>query len=47
MMKLVGNKSTTLCKLEGFNHGNMPEPAFPLLINEVEKIRKEIVEKKL
>lgn len=45
MMKLVGNKTTTLCKLEGFNHGNMPEPAFPLLINEVDKTRKRLLEK--
>ncbi len=46
MMKLVGNKTTTLCKLEGFNHGNMPEPAFPLLINEVNRISKEILDRK-
>ncbi|POY40350.1 lipase [Flavobacterium alvei] len=46
MMKLVGNKTTTLCKLEGFNHGNMPEPAFPLLINEVNRISKETLDRK-
>jgi acetyl esterase/lipase len=35
MMKLNGNKTTTLYKLEGFDHGGMPEPAFPLLLKEV------------
>lgn len=42
MMKLTGNTHTTLYELQGFNHGNMPEPAFPLLLKEVEKRSKEI-----
>jgi acetyl esterase/lipase len=46
MMKLAGHKRTTLYKLEGFNHGSMVEPAFPLLIKEVNAIKKEILEKK-
>ena len=46
MMKLAGHKRTTLYKLEGFNHGTMVEPAFPLLIKEVNTITKEIFEKK-
>ena len=46
MMKLAGHKRTTLYKLEGFNHGSMVEPAFPLLIKEVEVIKKEILERK-
>ena len=46
MMKLAGHKRTTLYKLEGFNHGSMVEPAFPLLIKEVEAIKKEILERK-
>ena len=46
MMKLAGHKRTTLYKLEGFDHGGMPEPAFPLLINEVNAIKKEILERK-
>lgn len=41
MMKLAGHIQTTLYELQGFNHGNMPEPAFPLLIREVEKFVKE------
>jgi len=32
MMKLVGHPDTELYELQGFNHGNMPEPAHPLLI---------------
>ncbi|AXY76009.1 alpha/beta hydrolase [Paraflavitalea soli] len=35
MMKLAGNKDTRLYELDGFGHGNMPEGAFPLLLNEV------------
>jgi len=46
MMKLAGHKRTTLYKLEGFNHGSMVEPAFPLLIKEVNAIKKEILERK-
>lgn len=46
MMKLAGNKHTTLYELQGFDHGNMPEPAFPLLLKEVGDITKEKAEKK-
>jgi acetyl esterase/lipase len=46
MMKLSGHKRTSLFKLEGFNHGNMVEPAFPLLIKEVTTLKKEILERK-
>jgi acetyl esterase/lipase len=45
MMKLNGHTRTTLYELQGFNHGGMAEPAFPLLIKEVNKISKEISEK--
>jgi acetyl esterase/lipase len=45
MMKLVGNKQTTLYELEGFDHTGMVEPAFPLLIKEVKAISKTILEK--
>jgi acetyl esterase/lipase len=45
MMKLAGHKRTTIYKLEGFNHGSMAEPAFPLLIKEVNAIKKEILER--
>jgi len=40
MMKLVGHKQTQLFELDGYGHG-MTEPAFPLLINEVNRILKE------
>lgn len=44
MMKLTGNKGTTLYELQGFNHGGMREPAFPLLIKEVDTISKGLME---
>jgi acetyl esterase/lipase len=39
MMKVVGHKDTRLFELDGYGHG-MTEPAFPLLLNEVERITK-------
>lgn len=38
MMKLAGHKDTKLYELEGFDHGGMAEPAFPLLLKEVRRI---------
>ena len=43
MMKLNGHKRTTLYELQGFDHGGMAEPAFPLLLKEVATITKEIL----
>ncbi len=37
MMKIVGHKDTKLYELDGYGHG-MTEPAFPLLIKEVNRI---------
>lgn len=37
MLKLVGNPDVTLHEIEGFDHGRMPEPAFPLLLQFVQK----------
>lgn len=45
MMKLVGHQRTRLYELDGFDHGAMAQPAFPLLLNEVAAITKEISEK--
>jgi len=45
MMKLAGHKRTRLYELQGFDHGGMSEPAYPLLIKEVAAISKEISEK--
>ncbi len=42
MMKLAGHKRTTLYELQGFDHGGMAEPAFPLLLKEVAAVSKEI-----
>ena len=32
MMKVAGHEHTTLHELDGFNHGQMAQPAFPLLL---------------
>jgi acetyl esterase/lipase len=32
MMKVAGHPDTTLYELDGFNHGQMAVPAFPLLV---------------
>lgn len=45
MMKLVGHKQTQLFEIDGYGHG-MTEPAFPLLVNEVNRILKEKQSKK-
>jgi acetyl esterase/lipase len=45
MMKLAGHKQTVLYELEGYDHGGMAEPAFPLLLREVAAITKEILKK--
>ena len=42
MMKIAGHKQTRLIELGGYGH-NMTEPAFPLLLNEINRI---IAEKK-
>ncbi|WP_069660608.1 alpha/beta hydrolase [Arcticibacter eurypsychrophilus] len=42
MMKLVGHKRTRLYELQGFDHGGMAQPAFPLLLKEVASLTKEI-----
>ena len=46
MMKLNGHTKTTLYELQGYDHGGMAEPAFPLLLKEVAAVTKEILEKK-
>ncbi|MFY1047083.1 alpha/beta hydrolase [Chryseobacterium sp. GP-SGM7] len=40
MMKLKGHKQTTLYELQGFDHGGMAVPAFPLLLNEIKRVEK-------
>ena len=31
MLRLVGHKDVTIYEMQGYHHGNMPEPAFHLL----------------
>lgn len=45
MMKLAGHQRTRLYELDGFDHGAMAVPAFPLLLKEVASITKEVLEK--
>ncbi len=40
MMKLAGHNKLLLYELQGFDHGGMAEPAFPLLLKEVKRIEK-------
>lgn len=40
MMKLKGHTQTVLYELDGFDHGGMAHPAFPLLLNEIRRIEK-------
>ncbi|MDF1861023.1 MAG: carboxylesterase family protein [Verrucomicrobiales bacterium] len=40
MMQEVGHPDTTLAELEGYDHGAMPEPAFPLLLSFMKRISK-------
>lgn len=46
MMKEVGNEKTELYELEGFNHGEMAQPAFPLLIRKVKEMTDKIQKNK-
>ncbi|MGV3502786.1 MAG: alpha/beta hydrolase [Adhaeribacter sp.] len=46
MMKLAGHTRTKLYVLEGFDHGGMAEPAFPLLLKEIAALSKEKAAKK-
>jgi acetyl esterase/lipase len=39
-MKLAGHNQTRLYELQGYDHGGMAEPAFPLLLKEVRTISK-------
>ncbi len=41
MMKLAGNSTTKLYELQGFDHGGMAAPAFPLLLREISGIIKD------
>lgn len=45
MMKLAGHQRTRLFQLQGYDHGGMAEPAFPLLLKEVATRLKELIGK--
>lgn len=40
MLQLVGHLNAELLELQGFDHGQMAEPAFPLLLRFVEELEK-------
>ncbi|RZK78276.1 MAG: alpha/beta hydrolase [Pedobacter sp.] len=46
MMKLNGNKTTRLFELQGFDHGGMAQPAFPLLVKEINRLKAVILAQK-
>ena len=45
MMKVAGHKQTRLLELDGYGH-DMTEPAFPLILKEVQRIKEESENKK-
>ncbi len=44
MMKIAGHDNVEIYELDGNNHGQMMYPAFPLLLREVKKLTKEILD---
>ncbi|MCA9122481.1 MAG: alpha/beta hydrolase [Planctomycetales bacterium] len=40
MMQVVGHPNTTLYELDGYNHGQMDDPAYPLLVRFIESVNK-------
>lgn len=38
MLELTGHKRTKLYELQGYDHGGMAQPAFPLLLKEISRI---------
>ncbi len=46
MMKVVGHKNTSIYEMKGCTHGSMAAPAFPILLEQVKLISKQIKDKK-
>ncbi|MBE9664669.1 alpha/beta hydrolase [Mucilaginibacter myungsuensis] len=46
VFKLKGHKNVRLYELQGYDHGGMAEPAFPMLVREVRALTKAIVDPK-
>ena len=40
MMQVVGHPDTTIMELDGYNHGQMAQPAHPLLLRFIQRILK-------
>jgi len=40
MMKVAGHIETHLLELDGYDHGSMAQPGFPLLLQELKRIEK-------
>jgi acetyl esterase/lipase len=40
MMQVIGHPDTTIMELDGYNHGQMAQPAHPLLLRFIERILK-------
>ena len=40
MMQVIGHPDTTIMELDGYNHGQMSQPAHPLLLRFIERILK-------
>lgn len=45
MMQLSGHSQVQLFELEGYDHGGMAFPAFPLLVKEINRVKKALKEK--
>ena len=41
MMKVVGHQDSTLMELDGYNHGQMADAAYPILLRFIKQILKE------
>ncbi len=41
MMRVNGHPSTHLMELDGYNHGQMAEPAHPLLLRFIQRVEKQ------
>jgi len=41
MFQVVGHPDVTLYEFDGYGHGNMPEPGYPLLLKFVNRVCKE------
>ena len=45
MMQVVKHPDTTIMELDGYNHGQMADPAHPLLLRFIKRIEKQQLKK--